>query len=155
MENGKYTAVVTVMDNETYETKSFDIQFDDGMVLVGDRGECVVGILNPVTLYEMVGDVVTAFTAEHYREDKRGECAVCGLIGVIDTIARDSEDDIDPRIFKAVEDATGVISKVIDEKISEEIEKRQDILDEVLESDSIDEQLKQAIRDYMKDKEYA
>lgn len=155
MENGKYTAVVTVMDNETHETKSFDIQFDDGMVLAGDRGECVVGILNPATLFEMVGDVVTAFTAEHYREDKRGECAVFGLTGVIDTIARDHEDTLDPRVSKAIEDATDAIAKVINEKISEEMEKMQDILGEMLESDSVDELLKETIRDYMNKEEDA
>lgn len=149
MEDGKHTAVITVMNNETYQTKSIDIQLDDGLILVGDREECVIGVDNPVALYKMVGDVVMSYTADHYPKDKRGSCSVYGLMMLVDSFTDRFEDDLDPRILKAVRDAIDVISEVIDEEISVEIRKQADLVSKMLESDSVDEWLKEAIRDYM------
>lgn len=149
MKNGKYTAFVTVRDNHTHMQDTFDIQLDDGMILVGDRGERVVGATTPITFFEMIGDVTTAFAAEHYPKDKQGPSSIYGLMMLVDTMVDTFEDDLDPRVAKAVKDATDAIADVIDEQIAEELKNKKNHLNEMLESEQIDERLKEVIRGYV------
>lgn len=149
MKDGKYTAFVTVRDNHTHMQDTFDIQLDDGMILVGDRGERVVGATTPITFFEMIGDVTTAFAAEHYPKDKRGPSSVYGLMMLVDTMVDTFEDDLDPRVAKAVKDATDTIADVIDEQIAAELESKENHINEMLESEQIDERLKEVIRGYV------
>lgn len=149
MGNGKYTAFVTIRDNHTHMQDAFDIQLDDGMILVGDRGESVVGATTPITLFEMIGDVTTAFAAKHYPKDKQGPSVIYGLMMLVDTMVHTFEDDLDPRVAKAVKDATDAIADVIDEQIAAELKDKENCLYEMLESEEVDEKLKEAIRSYI------
>lgn len=149
MKDGKYTAFLTVRDNESHRQEAFDIQLDEGMILVGDRGERVVGANSPITFFEMIGDATTAFAKDHYPKDKQASSSIYGLMMLVDKMAEVFENDLDPRVAKAVKDATDAIADVIDEQIAEKLKDKENYLYEMLEHEDVDERLKEAIRSYV------